>query len=209
MCQYERLYYNPFLPAFFAVSGRIFFLFLVKYRQSKTTVLFNSHPLFTKPKEVITIILDYEKAEEEYISSNLSYAALASKYNIPLRLLARYAKDNNWVSKRKRYNASPDSCVIDVSRLARSSDTLDTIIENAFTDISLQTSGKKEVDTKTLKDLTSTLKEAINIKQNIFLLPMLTEQKQLELDKVRNPSDNSSENEIKISLEDDTDKYCV
>ncbi|MBR5314520.1 MAG: hypothetical protein IKU45_03790 [Clostridia bacterium] len=158
---------------------------------------------------MIIIILDYEKAEEEYISSNLSYAALASKHNIPLRLLARYAKDNNWVSKRKKYHSSPDSCVIDLSKLARSSDTLETIIENAFTDLSLQSSDKKEFDTKTLKDLTSTLKEAINIKQNIYLIPMLTEQKQLELDKVRNPSESSSENEIKICLEDDTDKYCV
>jgi gas vesicle protein len=158
---------------------------------------------------VITIILDYEKAEEEYVSSNLSYAALASKHNIPLRLLARYAKDNNWVEKRKRYNASPDSCYIDVSKLARSSDALESIIENAFTDLSEQSSDKKEVDTKTLKDLTSTLKEAINIKQNIFLLPILTEQKQFEFEQRKNPVTISSENEIKVILEDDTDKYCM
>ena len=53
----------------------------------------------------------------------------------------------------------------------------------------------------------STLKEAINIKQNIFMLPMLTEQKQLELESRKNPT-VITENEIRVILEDDTDKYC-
>ena len=158
---------------------------------------------------MISIILDYKKAEEDYITSNLSYATLSEKYNIPIHLLARYAKDNNWVLKRKKYNSSPDNSIIDVSKLARSSEALETIIESAFSELSEQSSDKKEVDTKTLKDLTSTLKEAINIKQNIFLLPMLTEQKHLELEQRKIPSSDSSENEIKVILEDDTDKYCI
>lgn len=199
----------PVFAHFFCCRGESFLIVFGKISDKAKQLYSSIPPPFYQSKEVIKIILDYEKAEEEYISSNLSYAALASKYNIPLRLLARYAKDNNWVNKRKRCHSSPDSSLIDVSRLARSSDTLETIIENAFSDLSHQSADKKEVDTKTLKDLTSTLKEAINIKQNIFLLPMLTEQKQLELDKVRNPSDPSAENEIKISLEDDADKYCV
>lgn len=164
---------------------------------------------FPKPKEVINIILDYEKAEDDYISSNLSYASIASKYNIPLRLLARYAKDNNWVEKRKSYNASPDSNILDISKLARSSNALESIIENAFISVSESSSNNKEVDTKTLKDLTSTLKEAINIKQNIFLLPMLTEQKQLELEQRRNPLVSSDENEIRVILENDTEKFSM
>ena len=158
---------------------------------------------------MIIISLEYEKAEEEYISSNLSYAALAQKHNIPLRLLARYAKNNNWVDKRKQYNSSPDSILIDVTKLSRSSDALEAIIESAFFDLSEQSADKKEVDTKTLKELTSALKEAINIKQNIFLLPMLTEQKQLEFEQRKAPTAVSSENEIRVILEDDTDKYCM
>ncbi|MBE6670592.1 MAG: hypothetical protein E7593_00130 [Ruminococcaceae bacterium] len=158
---------------------------------------------------MINIILDYEKAEDEYISSNLSYAALASKYNIPLRLLARYAKDNNWVQKRKQYNTSPDMPTLDVSKLARSSDTLESIIENAFISVSEASAVNGDVDTKTLKELTSTLKEAINIKQNIFLLPILTEQKQLEYEQRKNPATITSENEIRVILENDAEKYCM
>jgi hypothetical protein len=178
---------------------------LVKLCAKQTTVLTS----ILQQKGVIYIILDYEKAEEEYISSNLSYAALSAKHNIPLRLIARYAKDNCWVEKRKKYNASPDSCLIDVSKLARSSDTLESIIENAFSELSTKSTSKKEVDTKTLKDLTSTLKEAINIKQNIFLLPILTEQKQFELEQRKTPAVISSENDIKVILDDDMEKYCM
>jgi len=158
---------------------------------------------------VINIILDYEKAEDEYISSNLSYAALASKYSIPLRLLAKYAKDNNWVQKRKQYNSSPDMPPLDVSRLARSSDALESLIENAFISASEASSKKGDVDTKTLKELTSTLKEAINIKQNIFLLPLLTEQKQIEYEQRKHPEAVSTENEIRVILENDMEKYCM
>ena len=157
---------------------------------------------------MIFIILDYEKAEEEYVSSNLSYAALSAKHNIPLRLLARYAKDNKWVEKRKQYNASPDQLILDVSKLARSSNALESIIEAAFVSASETVENSGEVDTKTLKELTSTLKEAINIKQNIFLLPMLTEQKQFELEQRKKPT-SDSENEIRVILENGTDKFCV
>lgn len=60
-----------------------------------------------------------------------------------------------------------------------------------------------------LKDLTSALKEAINIKQSLYLLPMLTEQKQLELEKTKSPPAVQSDNEIKVILENGADKYSV
>ncbi len=134
---------------------------------------------------------------------------MASKHNIPLSLLARYAKEHGWVEKRKRYNALPDRPSIDVSKLARSSDALETIIESAFISVSESALNNKELDTKTLKELTSTLKEAINIKQNIYLLPMVTEQKHLEYEQRKNPDLPSSENEIRVILDDDTEKYSV
>jgi len=150
-----------------------------------------------------------KEAEKEYIYSDLSYSAIAEKYGISYPALANYARKNNWVNKRKekKQNTSlPDP--FDVSKLARSSDALETIIENAFLTVSKKSADtKKEVDTKTLKELTSTLKDAISIKQNIYLLPMLTEQKQLELEAKSSFTDN--ENEIRIILDGNTEKYSV
>ena len=183
---------------------------MVKYPSSKATSIFSNfirYNIHKNEKEVIFIILEYEKIEQEYISTDLSYAELAKKHNVPRHLISKYAKENDWVNKRKLFSGSQQYSLLDVSRLARSSDALDCIIENAFCDLSEQRNDKKEFDTKTLKDLTSTLKEAINIKQNIFMLPMITEQKQLELESRKNPT-VITENEIRVILEDDTDKYC-
>ncbi len=98
---------------------------------------------------------------------------------------------------------------LDISKLTRSSKKLESIIDNAFSELSLQSKSQDVLDTKTLKDLTATLKEAIAIKQNIYLLPTIAEQKMLELDKVKLSDSPDSKNEILITLEDSTDKYCV
>lgn len=157
--------------------------------------------------EVIFITLDFEQMESEYISSKLTYAELAEKYNAPISVIARYAKTNQWVNKRRLFSKNSQSNLLDVSKLARSSKALETIIESAFLSVS-ENSDPNAIDTKTLKELTSTLKEAINIKQNIFLLPMLTEQKQLELEQKKAPI-SSEESEIRVILENGADKFCV
>ncbi len=145
--------------------------------------------------------------ESEYISSRLTYAELAEKYDAPIHLIARYAKTNQWVNKRRLFSKNSQSDLLDVSKLARSSKALESIIESAFLSVS-ENPNADSIDTKTLKELTSTLKEAINIKQNIFLLPMLTEQKQLELEQKKTPI-STEESEIRVILENDTDKFCV
>ncbi len=119
--------------------------------------------------------------------------------------IKKYAKKNNWVDKKKASAVSTGK-LLDMSKLARSSDALESIIERAFISVS-SSSSAEEVDTKALKELTSTLKEAINIKQNIFLLPIITEQKQYEHRSCF--SDTSSENEIRITLDDSLDQYSV
>ena len=155
---------------------------------------------------MICIIYEYDKAEKEYVSSDLTYSDVARKFNIPYGSVIRYAKKNGWAEKRK-LSKQPSS--LDLSKLERSSEALESIIESAFSSVSFAVSKDEEVDTKTLKELTSALKEAINIKQNIYLLPLLTEQKQLELEQKSTPTPSESENEIRVILENGSDKFCV
>ena len=187
------------------VKGRVIFsALLYKYFIFQSFFVLSLH--FTK-NEVIFITLDFEQMESEYISSKLTYAELAEKYNAPVHLIARYAKNNQWVNKRRLFSKNSQSNMLDVSKLARSSKALESIIESAFISVS-ENPNADSIDTKTLKELTSTLKEAINIKQNIFLLPMLTEQKQLELEQKKAPI-STEESEIRVILENDADKFCV
>ena len=150
--------------------------------------------------------MDFKAIEEEYVSSGATYRELSARYNVPMHKLARFAALNGWVAKRKAFLSSPPPPSFpDISKLARSSAALETIIEAAF--VSASQSGGA-VDTKALKDLTSALKEAIAIKQNIYLLPVLTEQKKFELEVKKAPSVAVAD-EIRVTLENGADKYCV
>ncbi len=113
------------------------------------------------------------------------------------------------MEKRKKYFKSRKKDGLDITKLENSQERLETIIESAFLNAANKTSGDGGVDVKYLKDLTSTLKEAVNIKRNIFLLPVLEEQKKRERELRDNPPQNVQTSEICIILENDAEKYSV
>ena len=119
-------------------------------------------------REAIFISNNYKDAEKEYIKTQTTYAALSKKYGIPLAKLSFYAKENKWVEKRKKRKPTKKKVGLDVTKLSNSQEDLEKIIESAFSDAASKTLEGGEVDVKYLKDLTSTLKEAVNIKRNIF-----------------------------------------
>jgi hypothetical protein len=45
--------------------------------------------------------IPWQKLENEYISSKLSYKDLSDKYKVPKRQIERYASEHKWVQKRK------------------------------------------------------------------------------------------------------------
>lgn len=49
-------------------------------------------------------MVDWSKIRKEYIQGGVSYRALAAKYGVPLKNLARRAKDENWVDLREQAN---------------------------------------------------------------------------------------------------------
>lgn len=150
-----------------------------------------------------------EAIEREYVTGSATYTELAQKYNVSRKSLADYARKNNWVGKRISYQNSPDTPIGNgLERLTRSSEALEELISSAFVSAPKDPTFS-DIDTKTLKELTAVLKEAINIKQSLLLLPVLTEQKQLELTKTKTPASAASESEIRVFLENGADRFCV
>jgi len=114
------------------------------------------------------------------------------------------------VEKRKKHKRSNKKAGLDITKLSNSQEDLEKIIESAFSSVASKTLDDGELDVKYLKDLTSTLKEAVNIKRNIYLLPVLEEQKKREQELRDNPpAQNIQTNEICILLESDTEKYSI
>lgn len=161
----------------------------------------DQHDLTTRTK--------LESAEGDYLSGKITYAELSAKYELPLYVIARFAKERGWVQKRKAARGGGEPALFDITKLISSSNALEAIIETALCQTSARADSSGDIDTKTLKDLASALKEAINIKQNLMLLPMVTEQKQLEIQQKKAPPILQSEKEIVVTLENGTERFCV
>ena len=46
--------------------------------------------------------MDWRKIRNEYVRTDASYRALSAKYNVPMKCLARKARDERWVDLRKQ-----------------------------------------------------------------------------------------------------------
>ena len=143
-----------------------------------------------------------ESAERDYLFAKTTYAELSARYKVPLYVLARYAKERRCVQRRREYSEAGCPDAFDISRLVSSSTALEAVIDEALRQASARAEESGDIDTKTLK-------EAINIKQTLLLLPVVTEQKQLELRQKRAPSSPDAHQEIVVTLENGADRFCV
>lgn len=144
---------------------------------------------------MIYISIDFDKVEKEYINGNVTYTALAEKYGVSPSFMAYYGRKNGWKEKKKEQKKLKKQ-KDDISRLKNSSEKLENILERLFD--KAEQNGD-ETDMKSLKELTSALKEAVNIRRNLVLLPYVSENK----DNVEN------ENDIQIFFDDDSDGFSV
>ena len=58
---------------------------------------------YTDKKRKKQVKVRWEKLENEYISSKISYKDLADKYKITQRQVEKYGSENNWVQKRRDF----------------------------------------------------------------------------------------------------------
>lgn len=140
---------------------------------------------------------DYTQAELEYITSKCSYAILSEKYEIPLTSLTKYARDNEWVLKRKKHCENivvktADKIVTKKSdkmaALITSADKTAKVIENALADeeqlyryVVTESKGNstqktseytfKKMDTRALRDIVSSLKDLTAVIRNLNEIP--------------------------------------
>lgn len=182
-------------------------------------------------------IYDYTQAEAEYITTNISYACLAEKHKIPMTSLSKYAKDNQWVEKRRKYCESIVTEIADsvgedkidkLKNLISASDMAAKVIEKTLSDAqqfqryvvtekdgigeTTQEYIFKKIDTKALRDVVASIKDLTTIIRNLNDLPTLAEREaraiakeRFELEKKKVESGNTSDNEIIVMFEGDTD----
>lgn len=155
-------------------------------------------------------IYDYTQAEAEYITTNISYACLAEKHKIPMTSLAKYAKDNQWVAKRKQYCENIVTEIADsvgegkidkLKKLISASDMAADVIEKTLSDaqqfqryVVTEKDGIGEttqeyifekIDTKALRDVVASIKDLTTVMRNLNDLPTSAEREARAIAKER------------------------
>lgn len=155
-------------------------------------------------------IYDYTQAESEYITTNISYACLSEKHKIPMTSLAKYAKNNQWVEKRKKYCESIVTEIADsigeekvdkLKKLVSAADNVADVIEKTLSDAQqfqryVVTEKKgfdektqeyifKKIDTRALRDIVASIKDLTTVMRNLNDLPTSAEREARAIAKER------------------------
>lgn len=73
--------------------------------------------------------MDWGKARRDYIAGKGSYRALAQKYDVPLKTLARRAKEENWPELREQ--SGHKAATMAVEAVAKAGCSVDTSLQAA------------------------------------------------------------------------------
>lgn len=128
-------------------------------------------------------IRDLSAIKAEYIASNMSYRALAAKYNIPLTTLSEAAKREGWVGLRAQARDKAVAKFVDAAaadhaeravRINAVADKLLDLIDDALTGLS------SDVHPQALKWYTGALKDLKDIKDVRSMLDIREQEARIE-----------------------------
>ena len=109
--------------------------------------------------------MDWKKIKAEYIAGGTSYRKLAEKYNVPFGTLRRIAKQEEWTQKRTQVEHNVDTGIVDSISQKETKKAVDIIdVADKLLNKIEELADTLVVDTQSLKQLTSALKDLKEIK---------------------------------------------
>ena len=110
--------------------------------------------------------MDWNIIKAEYIAGGTSYRKLAKKYKVSFTTLQGVAKREKWVDlKRQAQDKSDTKIVNTVARdIAKNSVTLNNVCDKVLKKIEFILENYEEIDTQSIKHITSSLKDIKDIK---------------------------------------------
>ena len=151
--------------------------------------------------------MDWKRIKAEYIAGGTSYRKLCEKYGVSRTTLQRKAKDEKWLTLRSQAEAKTETKIIE----AVSNDAAEKAVD--IIGVADKLLGKiesmvdtMEIDTQSLKQLTSALKDLKDIKG--YKSPRDLEEQMARIAKLRKEAeDTETDREIKVVIEGDLDGY--
>ena len=151
--------------------------------------------------------MDWKRIKAEYIAGGTSYRKLAEKYGVSPTTLTKVAGREGWVEARQQADIKKTSKIVDAVSEKEAKKAVDII------DVADKLLSKIEsvmetmvVDTQSLKQLTSALKDLRDIKG--YKSPKDLEEQEARIAKLRREAeDTDGDNEIKVIIEGDLERY--
>jgi hypothetical protein len=156
--------------------------------------------------------VDIDKLRREYVTGNISYRALAKKYDIPFSTLKGHAIKGGWVEQREQYRTRVDTKSMKKAE-EKASDYKSTLYNLAFKIANQLVDMTEKYDLADLialgikpKDITGAIKDledALHIKSETDL-----KEQEARIAKLRKEaSENKQDNEIKVVIASGLEDY--
>lgn len=151
--------------------------------------------------------MDWKRIKAEYIAGGTSYRKLAEKYNVSQSTLRKVAAKEQWTELRNKARTKADSKIVATVSEKEAEKALNII------DVADKLLGKISelldaipLDTQSMKHLTSALKDLKDIKGFKTDADMREQEARIR-NLERQAEAESTDNEIKVIIEGDLDKY--
>jgi Glu-tRNA(Gln) amidotransferase subunit E-like FAD-binding protein len=151
--------------------------------------------------------LDWNKLKAEYIAGGTSYRKLAEKYGIDRNAVQRVAKREKWCELKSQAKAKSETKMVDTiaKDISKKSVKIDDVADKLLDKIS-DLLENFELDTQSIKHLTSSLKDIKDIKGIKSKLDI--KEQEARIDKLRKDAmEEDTKKEVTISFCDNVDKY--
>lgn len=178
-------------------------------------------------------MIDWAALEREYICTKTTYKQLSEKYNVSHQLIMKYGASQKWVEKRKKHIRKIEEKTLEKiedkesDKLAKLADTADKAAEriqavfddelqfNRYVNLDIfEEKVLQKVDTKSLKEAVSALKELTGVIRNIYGIQTVGERQaheiaveRLKLDQAKNSADLDMDKNINIVFESGKGEY--
>ena len=151
--------------------------------------------------------VDYSKLKKEYLRSSISQRDLAAKYGVPYGSLRKVAAKEQWTELRNNARTKADAKIIDAISDKEAQAAVDIVsVADKLLGKIVELADNLVVDTQSLKQLTSALRDLKDIKgykSEADHLEQMARIAKLQ----REAEESDGDTEIKVIIEGDLEKY--
>ena len=155
--------------------------------------------------------VDYSKLKKEYLRGNISYRELAKKYGVPFGTLRKVAAKEQWTQLRTQARTKADTKIIDAISEKEAQNAVDIVdVANKLLGKISEIVDEIVLDTQSMKQLTSALKDLKDIKGIKSEADMREQEARIAKLRAEAEKDDTNINkEIKVTFDGDIDEYST